>query len=208
MKKLKIMNIKFLLLLFFVATNCLYAQTVPVVVVPIYNYFDPSDAVVNPDGSISYIKYYGSNEAKKNSTNNMFTQKRTQVPTKTKSMRQDVFIARIKSDGDLVLNNGNEKYFELVVFANDYETSQITPYSTENENTTRYRYFTKFYIGKLMTNAKYFMKEYIPAGRWGINLTLNDYGYDLIANYSKRGEWLKLDPNFNGVLNSLKISGN
>ena len=204
--KLKIFNLmdtRYIFLLLFFLTNNFYAQSTIYI-----NFLNPIVSELNPNGDSVKVPFYNGTESRKTGFNGLVSSWKSRGIITKKSFRTDVYWARIKKDNDDISNNGNEEYESLIIWLNDYEYALTTPYSVENEYTSRYRYYTNFWIGTLMSNAKYSIKEYVPVGSWGINLVQNEYTYDHVLQGSYRSKIFTLDPDFKGVFKTMTISGN
>lgn len=129
-------------------------------------------------------------------------QNNLQSPTSSiKSLRTDYFLA-------ININYTNFPTFDIKLILKGISETSSTLDTKYNSDTPRYSYKTYFFIGSNMTNAKYNIKRYVPADFWGQTLVEDNASLDLTANSASRDNILTLDPYFEGVLNTLTISGN
>ena len=222
MKNLNSIRLKYIILFLFVLANSIQAQqqqTVAfnVVINSIFNpYMEDNKGKIivelDPDGNEHQVKTFLGKDY--NKIINI-------IVTKIKNglkvhkgffyrMKDDLLIAVSIQDSNNTPDNKKDDECEVLVvsklgFLVDYDPVFSNSRTAE---TARYPYKTFFYIGTSMQSAKYTMKEYIPAGRWGNYLTENEYNYDFIAKNSLKGRLLTLDPNFKGVISDLRIEGN
>ena len=118
------------------------------------------------------------------------------------SFKTDIFFAQIMK------NNRKPQVSDfLVLFSSPTLKSQVYDIG-DKISTPKYGYKTYFYVGSKMTNARFTIQQDLAADTWGINLDPDTYSLDFVTENATRNILLKLDPYFEGILETLTISGN
>jgi hypothetical protein len=130
----------------------------------------------------------------------------TTADTAPASLKNDLFVASVRSDDDREYDNKN--YHTIVIVKS--ETINQSFNDLNHSFPGRHIYTVNFYLGENMTYAEFLLDEDVPTGYWGENLINLPYRETLTSSdiNATRDIWLNIELDFDSIMNSLTLWGN
>ena len=151
-------------------------------------------------------KWFETAQDKTDFLNAILTATGTTEDTAPASLKNDLFVASVRSDDDLEYDNKN--YHTIVLTKSDTMGQSFNDLTHNFPD--RHVYTVNFYLGENMTYAEFLLDEDVPTGYWGESLINLPYGEILTATdvNASRNIWVNITSDFNSIMNSLTLWGN
>ncbi len=122
------------------------------------------------------------------------------------SIKEDVFIASVRKDDDVVYDG--KSYHTLII--DKSASPQTVSLDISTTNTADHNHYTiHFFIGENMSSAEFLIDHEIPTdGSWGEDFTNDTYELDFIEVNADQSTWLELAPSLTSTLNEITLTGN
>ncbi len=162
-----------------------------------YDYLDPYDD--NGD------KWFEDIQDRRDFVNSLITEIKLRNVGGIVSIKDDVFVASIRTDDDLEYDNKNYLGGLIVKNTITQTLTTVPPSSTIDPN----YYRIHFFIGANMTQAKIIVDSEVPAAEsyWSESFANDVFTLELIQVDALRSTWLELVPPLQSTLNTLELTG-
>ncbi|MFK7747637.1 MAG: discoidin domain-containing protein [Kordia sp.] len=151
-------------------------------------------------------KWFETAQDKTDFLNAILTATGTTANTAPASLKNDLFVASVRSDDDGEYDNKN--YHTIVLVKSDTMNQAFNDLAHNFPD--RHVYTVNFYLGENMTYAEFLLDEDVPTGYWGESLINLPYREILTATdvNASRNIWVNITSDFNSIMNSLTLWGN